>query len=103
MDEVNAAMGQPRYSQNMEQTMQWIDKLTIERQISPQVRIVNTGIIHYKNISKIKPLLDEICQTVWELGQPECQILWAALAQPYENLLQRVEWEQLNPQWLAPK
>lgn len=101
-DEVQAAMGQERYAINMKQTLQWISSVKNTRAVVEDVRIVNTGFIHYSNFDKIRPMLDELYQTVWALGQPECQILWAALSQAYETHIQRVEWEELNPRWVAP-
>ena len=70
--------------------------------ISDRVRICNTGFIHYKNIHAVMPMLDQIYQAVWELGQPECQILWAALSQEFDDRIQRVEWKDLSPEWMTP-
>jgi hypothetical protein len=101
-DEVAAAMGQERYATNMPQTLRWLEQMAKTHGISNNVRIVNTGLIHYRNFAAVMPMLDEIHRAVWDLGQPECQILWAALAQKHESLIQRVEWAQLCPQWQAP-
>jgi hypothetical protein len=101
-DEVNTAIGQPRYGLNMARTLQWIECLKRSRGISENVRIVNTGIIHYEDFQVVMPMLTEIYQAVWELGQPECQILWAALSQPYNEHIQPVAWDSLCPRWAAP-
>jgi hypothetical protein len=101
-DEVAAAMPQRRYAERMPQTLAWVSALKAERGIAEAVRIVNTGLIHYRNLARIMPLLDDIYGAVWALGQPECQIIWAALAQAYECHIQRVAWEDLNPLWAAP-
>ena len=101
-DEVEAAMPQHRYAARMPETLAWVAGLKVERGVLETVRIVNTGLIHYRNLGRIMPLLDEIYGAVWALGQPECQIIWAALAQAYECHIQRVAWEELNPVWAAP-
>lgn len=101
-DEVEAAMPQPRYAAHMPQTLAWVSSLKAAQGLSESVRIVNTGLIHYRNFDRIMPMLDDIYRAVWSLGQPECQILWAMLAQPYEQHIQRVAWEALNPLWAAP-
>jgi hypothetical protein len=70
--------------------------------VSESVRIVNTGLIHYENYAVVMPMLDEIYTAVWELGQPECQIIWAALSQAYDAHIQAVPFEALKPKWAAP-
>lgn len=101
-DEVNAANGQPRYGLNMARTVQWVERLKTTRGVSESVRIVNTGLIHYENYAVVMPMLDEIYTAVWELGQPECQIIWAALSQAYDAHIQAVPFEALKPKWAAP-
>ena len=95
-DEIAAAMPQERYSVMMTQTAMWIAEMKRTRGIKESVRIMNTGLIHYVDIPSIRPLLDEVFRTTWSLGQPECQIIWAALMQPYEALVQRVAWSEIG-------
>lgn len=100
--EINAAMGQSRYAESMDATIAWLEKMKDEKGISENVRICNTGLIHYQNIPAIEPLLNEVHDTVHLLGQPECQIIWAAASQPYQDLIHTVDWNSLKPKWEAP-
>jgi hypothetical protein len=59
-DEVAAARGQERYMLNMDRTLNWISSLEKIKSVKENVRIVNTGLIHYSKIDKIMPLLDRI-------------------------------------------
>jgi hypothetical protein len=63
---------------------------------------MNTGIICYRNINTVQPFLEQVHNTVLDLGQPECQIIWAALSQKMKDEIQGVEWEELNPGWKVP-
>jgi hypothetical protein len=101
-DEIEEAMGQPRYACNMAQTIRWIEQQINAGEISEQVRIVNTGLIHYHAIAPVMPMLARIHHAVWELGQPECQIIWAALSQKYADHIQLVDWRDLDIRWEAP-
>ena len=101
-DEIQDAMGQERYVITMPQTIEWINTIVSERNLSKKNRIMNTGLMYYKNLQMIMPLLDEVYETVWRLAQPECQIIWALLSQEYDHLIQRAEWSELNPFWMAP-
>jgi len=101
-DEIIAAMPQERYSENMAATIEWVEKMKREKCISEYVRIVNTGLIDYSNLDLIFPLLNAVYSAVWDLRQPECQIIWAVLAQEYDNAIQKVAWEDLCPLWAEP-
>lgn len=100
--EISVAMRQKRYSAAMDQTIAWLDYLKINRGISDETRICNTGLIHYQNIPAITPMLKEIYETVVELQQPECQIIWAALSQDFKKHIHTVDWISLKPTWKAP-
>lgn len=95
-EEIAAAMPQPRYTLSMPQTVSWLSRMKRERATQEEVRIMNTGLIHYANVPPVRPLIDEVFEVTWELGQPECQIIWAALMQPYSELIQRVDWSEVG-------
>lgn len=57
-------------------------------------RVMNTGIIAYamhENDIKIRSLCNEVYNACITLKQPECQILWCLLSQPYMSIIQVVE------------
>ena len=95
-DEVNEALRQKRYSEVMAETVAWVDQKIKNDNLSPLNRIMNTELILYADPKKTQQLCDEVYKTCWLLGQPECQIIWGLLAQPYENLITRIEWHDLD-------
>ena len=102
-DEVNDAMGQERYRRFMPKTMDYIrDK--IEAGYSENVRICNTGLIVYdmQNIA-INTLLDEVYADLVSIGTSECQIIWALVSQQYKELIQEIDWAEVEMVWEAPK
>jgi hypothetical protein len=101
-DEINVANQYPRYSLNMPATISWIDTVLASQKLQAKVRIMNTGLIYYSNIEAIKPLLDEVLDVINKLQQPECQLIFALLSQKYENLIQRVEFSDVNLEHVLP-
>lgn len=89
-DEVNEAVSQPRYRETMHQTLDWARNKIYDEDYSPNNRIMRTGLLLYSRVSVMQPLCDEVYDTCWLLGQPECQIIWGILAQRYELNLTRV-------------
>ena len=100
--EIDAASRQARYLQAMPQTIEWVNKMKASGRAQEATRIMNTGLMAYKNIDAVKPLLNEVYTTVNWLNQPECQIVWACLFGKYSDYMQVIEWEELAPQWAAP-
>lgn len=102
-EEINDAMAQERYALTMPQTIDWLRKTIRERNLSANNRIMNTGVIGYRNLDAIAPLLEETYRVSWLLTQPECQIIWGCLSQAYESRIQRIEWAELGAQWAIPQ
>jgi hypothetical protein len=101
-DEVNAALPQKRYAEVMNETVIWIkDKVKLEG-YSLSNRIMNTGLIFYKNVKAIQGLCDQVYENCWLIGQPECQIIWGVLSQNYENIITRIDWTELDIVWKEP-
>jgi hypothetical protein len=96
-DEIDQAMEWDRYASTMPQTVAWLEREIASRGLSMSNRIMNTGLIAYKNTTHVKSLLEEVYETTWRLAQPECQIVWGLLSQAYEGFIQRIEWETLDP------
>ena len=93
-DEVNAAMGQERYVKNMNITKKFINDNI--NNISPNVRICNTGLLIYININNIKELLNSVYNKCIEHKQPECQIYWSIFSQKYKNEIMEIEWTYIK-------
>ena len=101
-DEIDQAMGQKRYREAMSDTINWVDTKISSGKYSPRNRIMNTGLIFYKNIEKIQKLCNEVFEACWLIGQPECQIIWGVLSQTYEINIRRINWNELNIVWKEP-
>ena len=101
-DEIEDAMHQSRYRESMPETIQWLEMIKEKRGISATVRIMNTGLIYYKDVNSIRPLLNEVHQVINTLNQPECQIIWAALSQPFEDKIHRVDWLDIGIEHKVP-
>ncbi len=95
-DEVDAAMGQERYSKNMSTTIAYIDNAIKHNNISRYVRICNTGLLIYINHKKIKDLLTSTYTTCLEHQQPECQIYWAVFSQKFDSEILKINWTDLK-------
>jgi len=95
-DEINAAMGQKRYRQNIEKTKMFVDHIIKIGEASQNVRICNTGLLIYINRENINELLNDVYNKCIEHTQPECQIYWALLSQKYKNLIKEIEWTYIK-------
>jgi len=95
-DEIDAALRQKRYREVMTETVNWVNHCILTEGYSMNNRIMNTGLIYYRTIEKVRSLCDSVFAKCWDLGQPECQIIWAVLSQRYEHLITRIEWDVLN-------
>lgn len=102
-DEISDAMHQERYKMHMRETINWLEYLIEYQNLSKQIRIMNTGIIHYGNIPKIQNFLDDVYANIVKLNQPECQIIFAALCQLNNVCIKAIDWDKLNPVWCAPE
>lgn len=85
-DEINAALPQKRYAEVMEQTITWVNHKIENANYRSFNRIMNTGLIFYNDIKSIQSLCDDVYETCWLIGQPECQIIWGMLSQNYEKI-----------------
>ncbi|MFK7860683.1 MAG: hypothetical protein AB8B64_17825 [Granulosicoccus sp.] len=101
--EIDAAMRQERYQYAMPETIDWVGRHTSTGEYSENCRIVNTGLILYRNPASARKLTDQIYTVCWQLAQPECQIIWAVLSQKFEEMIGRLDWERVNPTWQERK
>jgi len=98
-DEINDAISQKRYAEVMEQTIAWVDSKVRLEGYRYFNRIMNTGLIFYKDVKGVQRLCDDVYQTCWLIGQPECQIVWGVLSQRYEENITRIDWSELDIVW----
>jgi hypothetical protein len=96
--EVEEAKGQQRYAKYMHKTIEFINA-KLATGYCPNNRVMNTGIIAYSintHRKEIQALCDEVYHACMKLQQPECQILWCLLSQPYIDLIKAVEFTEIN-------
>jgi hypothetical protein len=101
-DEIGDAMHQERYVRHMPETLAFLDDLEKSGHITRAVRIVNTGLIHYRNLPTCCAFVQDVYDTCIRLSQPECQIVWAALSQLTFARIKKVPWKCLEPSWMTP-
>lgn len=97
--EVEPAMRQARYRHAMPATLEWVDRHVATGEYTREVRIVNTGLILYRNPDHAREFTDQVHDTCWRLAQPECQIIWAVLSQKYTGMIGRLDWQSVEPIW----
>lgn len=91
--EVEEAKGQERYAQHMDKTINFINTKLTEGYAANN-RVMNTGIIAYAmhtRATKIRSLCYEVYNACIALEQPECQIIWCLLSQPYLDIIKAEE------------
>ena len=97
--EIDAAMLQNRYSYAMPETIEWVDRYIATGDYSTETRIVNTGLILYRNPDSARAMTDQVYNACWQLARPECQIIWAVLSQKFVDRIARLDWEMVKPVW----
>ena len=100
-DEIGDAMNQERYVRHMPETITFLDGLDANLR-TKTIRIVNTGLIHYRDLMACRAFTQQVYDMCIKLQQPECQIIWPALAQTSPIRIQQVPWSLLEPLWREP-
>lgn len=95
-DQLKAASMMPRYKQAEERTIRWVNKKVEHEGATWDSQVFATGFIIFQNISIIMPILDEVYDTVVELRQPMCQILWAIVIKKHYRHLQSLHWTETS-------
>jgi hypothetical protein len=96
--EVEEAKGQERYAIHMDNTIHFLNTKLAEGYVANN-RVMNTGIIAYAmhiRATKIRALCDEVYNACVTLEQPECQVLWCLLSQPYIDIIKAVESSEIK-------
>lgn len=100
--EIEAALSQDRYALTMPETIRWLDQLQAQSSVRLDAAVDATTIISYRQPERVRSLLDEVYAQTLKLGQPECQIIWSALAQLHPDAVLRYDWKELDPLWRVP-
>ena len=95
-DEVQAAMGQQRYVQNMNITKNFIKDIISTKEFNENVRICNTGLLLFINRENITELLNNVYEKCIEHEQPECQIYWSIFSQKHKNKIKEIKWTDIK-------
>lgn len=100
-DEVREANNVDRYRSAMPQTIKFINDHLKSIEYSEENRIMATGVILYKmsDLYKQKRIFDlcsQVYATCMKLKQPECQIIWCILSQPFSDLITAIEAEEVG-------
>jgi len=98
-DEINDASLHPRYKYGMLKTINWVMKKIDARDYLEKNKLALTGFIYYKRPEKFFNLTDEMFKMCVELDQPECQIIWSVLSEPYSNSISQICAKKINPIW----
>ena len=64
-------------------------------------KVMATGVILYKlgdikYRNRIMSLCNEVYDTCVKLNQPECQIIWCILSQPYDDLMTKIKAQNIK-------
>ena len=96
------ARGQMRYNIFESQAMKYVkDKLLVG--YKENVMICNTGLILYDaNSVEVLNLVNEIYDDLTLVGTPECQIIWAMVSQKYENIIYKINFNDVPILWMCP-
>jgi hypothetical protein len=99
-DEVEEAKSQERYARIMEATIPFVD-ISIEQGYRHNNRVMNNGVIVYKvDDMSIRKSIRALCTDVYncciEYDQPECQIFWCILSQKYEEIVTKVDFDEIK-------
>ncbi|MDB4085510.1 hypothetical protein N9539_04205 [Amylibacter sp.] len=98
-DEINEATLHPRYKFGMIKTIDWLSQKINNKAYLEANKLALTGFIYYKSPRKFMSLTKEVFDVCNQLNQPECQIIWAVLSEPYNNFITQVDAQKINPVW----
>lgn len=90
-EEVAHAERQERYLRHMPQTRAYIEA-ALAAGLSAETRIANTGLILWRDRALALRLGGQVFAASSLLRQPECQIFWALLAQPFAHRIALIDW-----------
>jgi len=95
-EEIAIARLQNRYQFAMNETEDWVQNQVLTGRYHFEQRIMNTGLFAVNKFRTLKPLFDTCYRTCWNLAQPECQIIFGVLQQPYEQITKRLNYDDID-------
>ncbi|AOW77063.1 hypothetical protein A3Q34_09460 [Colwellia sp. PAMC 20917] len=100
-DEINEAKVVERYAAAMPETISFVENKIKDGEYTDQNKVMATGVILYKlgdmkYRNRIISLCNEVYDTCVKLNQPECQIIWCILSQPYDDLMTKVKAQNIQ-------
>lgn len=98
-DEINEASLHPRYKYGMSNTIKWVTEKIESGNYLGKNKLALTGFIYYKRPKKFFDLTNEVFNMCEKLDQPECQIIWTVLSEPYSNSIKQISAEKINLVW----
>jgi hypothetical protein len=99
---VGQAMFYEKYLKFMPQTIDYIRE-KIKEGYSEKPYVCTTGLVLYNHHEdKVKKLVDEVYRDILKIGTPECQIVWAMVAQKYMDIIGILPWDSVNIKWDIP-
>ncbi len=101
-DEIQDAMGQPRYRERMPELKNWV-KNKLSEGYSHKNRVTRTGLFLFNlNNQKTFDLCSEVYLAIMEVLNPECQVIWCILSQKYKDHIKILPWNELLIPWMDP-
>ena len=90
--EIEAAAPYERYQRHLNSTRTFVETEFLRGKRN-EVRICNTGLIHYRNLEVSEQLAQKVYDGCVSLKQPECQIIWALQSQQFSDDIHTVRWD----------
>jgi len=102
-DEYKDAQHQVRYRKHNDATMAWINAhLAMPEKYKANVRVCNTGLICYNTqVVKIFELVNQMYEALKTTQNPECQIFWSILSQPFSDIISVIPFD-VSIEWRNP-
>ncbi|MFT6506579.1 MAG: hypothetical protein ACJAUK_000661 [Colwellia polaris] len=100
-DEINEAKVVDRYAAAMPETIAFVKNKIKNGEYTDANKVMATGVILYKlgdikYRNRIMSLCNEVYDTCVKLNQPECQIIWCILSQPYDDLMTKIKAQNIK-------
>lgn len=93
-DEIRESLHQPRYKINMEATKHFVFDRIKNDNGNDKYQICQTGLILYKMQharTEVMQFVNTVFQTIMDLRQPQCQIIWCVIAHSFPGLVHIIQ------------
>lgn len=102
LDEIEEAKSQPRYSETMEPIEQIVHSKIQSKELFADTKTHNTGLLMYNNYNQLLPMLHSIYKTCQDYKNPECQIVFEMVSQPWNQFIKTVPFHSIKIIWTNP-